>query len=198
MSVKYSMWWQNEKIINISATNQSEMKTLCDWAACWFRHCFHGILGFVFSWNICDSHGKESACNTGDPGSISGLGRSPGKGNGNPLQYSWLENSRTEEAGQLQSRGSQRVRHNWATNTFTSLHGTPTLLQRTISRQITLIQADISSKLDTVSLENNWQYLLPKITLPMILDFSRKKWEFGKHIFYLELDSIPIYKRLFW
>ena len=36
--------------------------------------------------------GKESACNAGDPGSIPGLGRSPGVGNGNPLQYSCLEN----------------------------------------------------------------------------------------------------------
>ena len=36
---------------------------------------------------------KVSACNTGDPGSISGFGRSPGEGNGNPLQYSCLENS---------------------------------------------------------------------------------------------------------
>ena len=35
---------------------------------------------------------KESACNTGDPGSIPRLGRSPGEGNGNPLQYSCLEN----------------------------------------------------------------------------------------------------------
>ena len=37
--------------------------------------------------------GKESACNGGDPGSIPGSGRSPGEGNGNPLQYSCLENS---------------------------------------------------------------------------------------------------------
>ena len=35
---------------------------------------------------------KASACNVGDPGSIPGLGRSPGEGNGNPLQYSCLEN----------------------------------------------------------------------------------------------------------
>ena len=33
--------------------------------------------------------GKESACNAGDPGSIPGLGRSPGEGIGYPLQYSW-------------------------------------------------------------------------------------------------------------
>ena len=38
------------------------------------------------------SAGKESACNVGDLGSIPGLGRSPGGGNGNPLQYSCLEN----------------------------------------------------------------------------------------------------------
>ena len=38
------------------------------------------------------SVGKQSACNAGDSGSISGLGRSPGEGNGNPLQYSCLEN----------------------------------------------------------------------------------------------------------
>ena len=35
---------------------------------------------------------KVSACSTGDPGSIPGSGRSPGEGNGNPLQYSCLEN----------------------------------------------------------------------------------------------------------
>ena len=39
------------------------------------------------------STGKESACNVGDLGSISGLGRSPGEGKGYPLQYSGLENS---------------------------------------------------------------------------------------------------------
>ena len=39
------------------------------------------------------SDGKESACNTEDPGLIHGSGRSPGEGNGNPLQYSCLENS---------------------------------------------------------------------------------------------------------
>ena len=39
------------------------------------------------------SDGKESACNAGDSNSIPGLGRSPGGGNGNPLQYSCLENS---------------------------------------------------------------------------------------------------------
>ena len=40
----------------------------------------------------CGSAGKESACNVGDLGSVSGLGRSPGEGKGYPLQYSCLEN----------------------------------------------------------------------------------------------------------
>ena len=39
------------------------------------------------------SDGKESACKAEDPGSIPGLGRSPGEGNGNPFQYSCLEKS---------------------------------------------------------------------------------------------------------
>ena len=39
------------------------------------------------------SDGKETTCNAGDLGSIPGLGRSPGEGNGYPLQYSCLENS---------------------------------------------------------------------------------------------------------
>ena len=42
---------------------------------------------------LCSSDGKESACNAEDPGLIPGLGRSSGEGNGNPLQYSCLENS---------------------------------------------------------------------------------------------------------
>ena len=49
-----------------------------------------------FSWGKPDFPGgsdvKECACNAGDLGSIPGLGRSPGQGNGNPLQYSCLEN----------------------------------------------------------------------------------------------------------
>ena len=44
----------------------------------------------------CDE--KESVCNAGDLGSIPGLGRSSGEVNGNPLQYSCLENSMNREA----------------------------------------------------------------------------------------------------
>ena len=47
----------------------------------------------VFLGFPCGSDGKESACNVGDLGTSPGLGRSPGEGNGYPLQYSGLENS---------------------------------------------------------------------------------------------------------
>ena len=49
------------------------------------------------------SDGKESACSVSDPSSIPGSGRSPGEGNGNPLQYSCLENSMDRGAWQATS-----------------------------------------------------------------------------------------------
>ena len=57
----------------------------------------------------CSSDGKEFACNAGDLSSIPRLGRSPGVGNGNPLQYSYLQNPMDRGAWRLQSMGSQRV-----------------------------------------------------------------------------------------
>ena len=112
---------------------------LCLLAAChlFFSLCNWSINetgGFPGSWVV------ESACNAGDTGSIPGWGRCPGEGNGNPLQYSCLENPRqergerllaavgfmlispsvwkipwTDEPGRLQSMGSQRVRYDLAT-----------------------------------------------------------------------------------
>ena len=58
------------------------------------------------------SDGKAPVYNAGDPGLIPGSGRSPGEGNGNPLQYYRLENPMDGEPGGLQSMGSQRVGHN--------------------------------------------------------------------------------------
>ena len=52
-----------------------------------------------------------NARHAGDVDLISGLGRSPGGGNGNSLQCSCLDNPVTEEPGGLQSMESQRVRH---------------------------------------------------------------------------------------
>ena len=59
-----------------------------------------------------------NSCNAGDPGSIPRSGRSHGEGNGNPLQYSCLENPMDgEKPGGLQSMGSQIVGHDWVTST---------------------------------------------------------------------------------
>ena len=52
-----------------------------------------------------NTDGKESAHNAGDPGLIPGWGRSPGGGNGNPLQYSCLENSTDRGAWQATVHG---------------------------------------------------------------------------------------------
>ena len=60
------------------------------------------------------SASKESTCNIGDPGSVPGLERSPGEGNGNPIQYSGLVNSMDYMVhGSIKESG-----HNWATFTF--------------------------------------------------------------------------------
>ena len=56
------------------------------------------------------SDGKESACNAGDLESISGLGTSSGEENGNPLQYSCLENSIDEETWWATVRGVAKSR----------------------------------------------------------------------------------------
>ena len=73
--------------------------------------CYRGVLGNSYHhYNFfCSplhskcafpggSNGKGSACNARDLGLIPGLGRSPGEGNGNPLQYSCLENPTDREA----------------------------------------------------------------------------------------------------
>ena len=63
----------------------------------------------------CSSVGKESACSSGDPGLIHGLGRCPGEGNGNPVQYSFLENPMDRGAWRATVHGAARVGHDLAT-----------------------------------------------------------------------------------
>ena len=81
---------------------------------CTCCHIYPGLTLVCFTTVSCGSAGKESACNAGDLGLITGLGWSPGEGKGYPLQYSGLENSMD-----FVGHGSQRVRHNWATFTST-------------------------------------------------------------------------------
>ena len=60
-------------------------------------------------------HGKESACQTEDMGSIPGLGRSPGEENGNSLQYSCLGNPMDKEAWQFTVHRVTKVGHDLVT-----------------------------------------------------------------------------------
>ena len=81
------------------------------------------VPGRSWTWLLCGhvgfpggSAGKESACNAGDLGSIPGLRRSPGEGNGYPLQYSGLENSMdyiVHAVTKSRTRLSNRTELNW-------------------------------------------------------------------------------------
>ena len=80
----------------------------------WFQEALAGVfiaclypLGFPGGSEV-----KASASNAGDLGSILGSGRFPGEGNGNPLQYSCLENPMGREAWWATVHGSQTVQHN--------------------------------------------------------------------------------------
>ena len=64
---------------------------------------------------------QETTCNAGDPGSIPGLGRSPGEGNGNPLQYSCLGNPMDGGAWQATVHRVSRVGHDLMTTTTITL-----------------------------------------------------------------------------
>ena len=70
----------------------------------------------------CGSDGKESACNAGDLDSIPGSGRSPGEGNGNPFEYSCLENPVGRGAWQSIVHGVAKTQTRLRNFHFTSLH----------------------------------------------------------------------------
>ena len=74
----------------------------------------YNFLLFYFSLIPCSLVSKESACSAGDLGSIPESGRSPGEGNGNPLQYSCLENPMDRGPWQAIVHGVARVEHNLA------------------------------------------------------------------------------------
>ena len=101
--------WNNLTItVDLHANKQTNKQTK--------KHCIHKYnswrLHKVFNFKEfmafpCSSISKESAFNAGEPGLIPGSGRFSGEGNGNPLQYSCLENPNDRGAGRLQSIGMQ-------------------------------------------------------------------------------------------
>ena len=89
MHVSYISWHpsiQHLSCIVAAYGNPDHPKFMISSSSVWWYHAL-SIQGFPGS-----SVSKESACNAGDPVFIPGWGRSPGEGNGNPLQYSCLEN----------------------------------------------------------------------------------------------------------
>ena len=77
---------------------------------CFCCDCLFALmLSLGLPWWFSD---KESACNAGDLGSIPGSERSPGEGNGNPLQYSYLENYMAEEPDGLHGVAKSQTRLN--------------------------------------------------------------------------------------
>ena len=85
------------------------MKTIC----IPYAKIFHDDQGFPGGSEV-----KASAWDAGDPGSIPGLGRSPGEGNGNPLQYSCLENPMEGGAWQATVHGVAKTRTRLSDFTF--------------------------------------------------------------------------------
>ena len=112
--------------------------------------------------STCKKKKKESTCNAGDVGSIPGLGRSSGRGHGNPLQYSCLENPHRQKSLAGYSPWGCRVRHDWMTK-----HST---------EQTSGISGSIQSK--TLWLTNNFGWC------PLYLGFCRP------HLWFRNNDQI--------
>ena len=70
------------------------------------------------------SDGKASACKAGNPGLIPGLGRSTGEENGNPLQYSCLENPMDREAWRAMVHRVMKSQTRWSIFTFSWIYWT--------------------------------------------------------------------------
>ena len=99
--------WVGLKNSVLSSRNQTQEYILCN---CLYKKSFPG-----------GSDGKESACNAEDLGLSPGSGRSPGEGNGFPLQCSFLENAMDRGAWWATVLGVTK-RLDWVTNTFTSCY----------------------------------------------------------------------------
>ena len=104
----YSPWGHKESDMAEWLSTHTEIKLYVCVCVC-VCVCVYGFPG--------GSAGKEVACNEGnmgDPGSIPGLGRSPGEGHGNPLQYCCLENLQEQRSLVGYSPWVHRVGHDWA------------------------------------------------------------------------------------
>ena len=105
------------------ALNLSQHQGLFKWVSSSHQVAIKQKLFFTTLGFPCGSDGKESACNIGDSGSIPGLERSPGEGNGNTLQYSCLENSMDRGSWQATVHGvTESDTTEWLTLSHSNAH----------------------------------------------------------------------------
>ena len=117
-------WWATVHGVKKSWTWLNHWACACARAHT-HTHTQNNFLGIS---TLCGSASKESSCNAGDPGSIPGLGRSPGEGKGYLLQYSGLEKIQIYmriyrslySPWDHKESDTHRVRHDWLTFTFTT------------------------------------------------------------------------------
>ena len=105
------------------------------------------------------SDGKVSACNAGDSGSIPGLGRSPGEGNGNPLQYSCLENSMDGGAWWAIVHGVTKSRTQLSNFTETSHCSNSPCVPRTsmVTQMVKCLPAMQETQVQSLGWEDPWR-----------------------------------------
>ena len=113
------------------------------------------------------SLGKDSACNAGDAGSVAESKRSPGEGNGNPLQYSCLENPMDRRAWQAPLHGVTRVRHNLVTKPLLQIDSVVIVSVKGLSHTYTCIHFPsvrcFSASLSLEEQEVTGEPLLPQL-----------------------------------
>ena len=124
------------------------------------------------------SGGKESACSAGDPGSVPGSRRSPGEGNGYPLQYSGLENSMDRGAWQATIHGVTKSRKRLSGFHFTSLPTVNPYSNRSLPFPVTEVARSMSP--------TSWSLLLP-LTTPVFPSYCLQNGSLSLRVFLLVL-----------
>ena len=119
---------------------------------------------------VAQTSGKESACNAGNPGSISGSGRSPVEGNGNPLQSYCLENS--------MDRGACRATVHGVTESWTRL----TLVLHTVLYMYKIICFQPLQNIAWCAHVTFYLFIFLKMNITLSLVSLHHKWYYSKYL----------------